>query len=164
MIKLILEEQINEYASDIPVIILKIKAKHQNVVNIRPLQELNDYLIELNNKIPDFDLPYMDPELIFLLGKDLAVVIKSNINSQQVKISCDNITEYIWTVGSIIFFPGCTLIYNKSAITPTKEVNIKLNITNNENNTEDLHPVNIEVEKQITDPRLQELRDELSDP
>ena len=53
------------------------------------------------------------------------------------------------------------MLYNKSAITPTKDVNINLNATNNENNTEDL-PVYIEVKNQKTDQRLQELRDELN--
>jgi hypothetical protein len=60
--QILLEGQINDYAAGIQALIIGIEAKHRNIINIRPLDKLNEYVIAINKKLNAFALPHLADE------------------------------------------------------------------------------------------------------
>lgn len=96
--QIILEEKINDFASGIQKLILNIQSRHQNVVNIRPWKELQNYVKEMNGKINTFALHSMDPDIVFTHKKTKRsiekglVVISFNI----IMVKTETYTIYVF--------------------------------------------------------------------
>lgn len=55
--QIMLEGEIGEYANAIQLLVSNIQMKHQNIGNIRPLSELQDYVKQINSPRPSFKIP-----------------------------------------------------------------------------------------------------------
>ena len=65
-----LETKINDYSSTVQLLAAQIVTKHQSIINLKPLKELQQYVTELDKKLNSFALPQLDDMLsIFTLNR-----------------------------------------------------------------------------------------------
>ena len=67
--KILLEEQVNDYAIGTKGLIDNMKSRYQNLVNIRPTTELRNYVSEANANLSMFSLPQINDERLFTMNK-----------------------------------------------------------------------------------------------
>ena len=125
--QILMEEQINDYAASITALIATYQTMHQNIVNIRPIEELTKAIDNINKNLTIFALPPLDIEALFTYHPiqktidDSMVVVHFNI----IVVRADIFTEYV-----IISIPS----YNK-AITMKNGEPVQKVILNGSNKT-----------------------------